>query len=165
MVKRGMSFQVSSESEVELKCLWFVEKRNPLMAHLAFPFIDQGKDPWYKSEREKRRKREMMEETTRELRRPFSCGSYRRQWRHVHAVVMSVSDATGEHRHFGHDPSSVTSATDGRRRSTAPPSPSLLYDMTNRSPCLESHRDRAAQCQSVRHYWRHGCLGIACGSR
>jgi hypothetical protein len=43
------------------------------MAHLAFLFIDQGKDPWYKSEREKRRKREMMEETAWELRRPFPC--------------------------------------------------------------------------------------------
>jgi hypothetical protein len=59
MVERGMSFQVSGESEVELKCLRFVKKGSPLSPQgpgtsgarkilsqagcQSFPFIGQGK--------------------------------------------------------------------------------------------------------------------------
>jgi hypothetical protein len=56
MVERGMSSLVSGEHKVELKYLSFVERKVPLMGRPAFPFIGQGKDPWYKSEREKGRK-------------------------------------------------------------------------------------------------------------
>jgi hypothetical protein len=43
-------------------------------------------------------------------------------------------------------PLSFAGATGGLRRLTAPPGLSLSRDMANRSPCLESHGDRVAQC-------------------
>jgi hypothetical protein len=58
MVERGMSSQVSGERKVELKYLSFVERKVPVMGRPAFPFIGQGKDPWYKSKREGKEDRE-----------------------------------------------------------------------------------------------------------
>jgi hypothetical protein len=48
-------------------------------------------------------------------------------------VVTSIPGATGERRRFGHDPPSVTGATDGCRHLTMPPGPSLSCGMANRS--------------------------------
>jgi hypothetical protein len=42
-------------------------KKIPLIGHPAFPFIDQGKDPWYKSEREGKKREK------RWRRQPRSC--------------------------------------------------------------------------------------------
>jgi hypothetical protein len=52
-----MNSQVYDESEVELKCLSLVEKGSPNGAP-NLPFINQGKDPGYKSEREREAERE-----------------------------------------------------------------------------------------------------------
>jgi hypothetical protein len=78
---------------------------------LGFPFICQGKDPGYKSKREKGRKIERKEDgEERWSGQPWSYtvlppagGSCRRQWRRVHVVVMSFSGTTGKRRCFGHD--------------------------------------------------------------
>jgi hypothetical protein len=60
-------------------------------------------------------------------------------------------------------PLSFTSAIGRSHRLV--PHPALACGMVNRSPCLESHEDRAAQCWSTRCCWRRECPGIACGGR
>jgi hypothetical protein len=60
MIERGMSSQVSGESEVELKCLRMIEERRSPKGCLAFSFIGQGKGLGYTRERE----RETEKETT-----------------------------------------------------------------------------------------------------
>jgi hypothetical protein len=58
MGERGMRSQVSGEGEVELKCFRVlkISKASELtqVGHLAFPFIDQGKDLGYTREKERK---------------------------------------------------------------------------------------------------------------
>jgi hypothetical protein len=51
MIERGMSSQVSGESEVELKCFRVIEKEIPLLGCPTLPFIGQGKDLGYTREK------------------------------------------------------------------------------------------------------------------
>jgi hypothetical protein len=91
---------------VELKYLSLVEKKIPLVGCLAFSFIGQGKDSGYKGERGKKAERNDKVDSpgaAPSFPRGAVLRSCRRQWRRVHAVVMSASGATGEHHCFGHD--------------------------------------------------------------
>jgi hypothetical protein len=141
---------------VELKCLLLVEKRIPLIGRPAFPFIGHGKDPGYKNERERREEREK-----RWSRQPWSCTALPPWVGHVCPVddnggtrmlwLCSSSVLQASVAILVMTPPSFASATGRRRRLTVPPGPFLSHDMANRSPCLESHEDRVAQCQSAWH--------------
>ena len=139
-----MSSQVSGESEVELKCFSVVEKRIPLLGRLAFPLIGQGKDLGTQ-ERER--------EIEKGIAPGLCCPSPPRagpmgpmddnegvRILQLHPSLVLQAGVTV----FGHDPLSVTCPIGRRRHLAMALHPFLACGMVDRSPCLESHGDRAA---------------------
>jgi hypothetical protein len=138
------------------------------MGHLAFPFIDQGKDLGYTGERERKRKRRKRGREPWSYATLSSAGmsywSCRRQRRRGHVATFFITGAIGRCHRLGHSAPIRHWATGTRRLSATASHLTLVCGMVNRSPCLELRGDRAAQWQSTRRCWRRECLDIAYGS-